>query len=71
MKKSRKKHFFMSLLAIFLPWLVMLIYGNIGGALITMVLQVTIIGWIPAAIWAWRTVHGTIRQSMTFENPEP
>ena len=71
MKKSRERHFFMSLFAIFVPWLVMLIYGNIGGALITMVLQVTVIGWIPAAIWAWRTVHGTVHKSTTFENPEP
>ncbi len=71
MKKHKERHFFMSLLAIFLPWIVMLIYKNFGGALITIVLQATVIGWIPAAIWAWRTVHGTIDKSMQFENPEP
>ena len=72
MKKRREKHFFKSLLAIFIPWVVMLIYGNIGAAAITLILQVTVIGWIPAAIWAWRTVHGTVHQSSKeFENPAP
>ena len=70
MRKNKEKHFFMSLLAIFVPWVVMLIYGNIGGTLITLVLQATVIGWIPAAIWAWRTVHGTIHPSTTSENNE-
>lgn len=50
------KRIFMSILAVFIPWLVLLINDNPGGALITLVLQATLIGWIPASIWAWRVV---------------
>ncbi|WP_133130682.1 YqaE/Pmp3 family membrane protein [Legionella yabuuchiae] len=53
------KHVFMSILAIFLPWVVLLLNDNPGGALITLVLQATLIGWIPASMWAWRVVHET------------
>lgn len=48
----------MSLVAIFLPWVALLIYDNPLGALIALIMQVTLIGWIPASIWAWKTVHG-------------
>lgn len=51
------KNFFMSLLAIFLPWLVFLIEDDPGGALLALILQATIIGWIPASMWAWRVLH--------------
>lgn len=47
----------MSLLAIFFPWIVLLLYDNPGGALVALILQATGIGWIPASIWAWRVVH--------------
>ena len=49
--------FIYSCLAIFFPASIMLIYDNPVGALIALLLQSTIIGWIPAAIWAWRVVH--------------
>ena len=71
MKKHKEKHFFKSLLAIFLPWVILLIYGNIGGAFVALILQATVIGWIPATIWARRTVNGTLNKPSSSENPAP
>lgn len=52
MKKS-----FKNLLAIFFPWAIFLMLDNPGAALIAIIMQVTIIGWIPASIWAWQTLY--------------
>ena len=52
------KKFILSLVAIFFPWLVILFNDNPGGALLALALQATVIGWIPASMWAWREVHG-------------
>ncbi|MCP0914719.1 MULTISPECIES: YqaE/Pmp3 family membrane protein [Legionella] len=51
------KRLFMSLLAIFFPWVVLFLNDNPGGALIALILQATVVGWIPASMWAWRIVH--------------
>ncbi|TVT42666.1 YqaE/Pmp3 family membrane protein [Hymenobacter setariae] len=40
------------LLAILLPPLSMIINGHILKGILCFILQVTLIGWIPAAIWA-------------------
>lgn len=42
----------MILLAILFPSISFLIRGKILTAILCFVLQITIIGWIPAAIWA-------------------
>jgi len=42
----------MILIAILLPWLSFLLRGKILSGIICLVLQLTLIGWIPAAIWA-------------------
>ncbi|MBW0177081.1 YqaE/Pmp3 family membrane protein [Sediminibacterium sp.] len=42
----------MTLVAIFLPFLSFMLRGRILTGIICLVLQVTLIGWIPAAIWA-------------------
>ncbi|HYG15498.1 MAG TPA: YqaE/Pmp3 family membrane protein [Bacteroidia bacterium] len=39
-------------IAFFLPWLSLLLQGKIGAGIICLILQITIIGWIPAFIWA-------------------
>ena len=44
-------------MAIFFPWLVLLFEDNPGGALVALIMQASIIGWIPASLWAWRTIH--------------
>ncbi len=42
----------MTLIAIFFPSLSFLLRGKILTAVICLILQITLIGWIPAAIWA-------------------
>ena len=42
----------MILLAIFLPWLSFLLRGKILSGIVCLILQITLIGWIPAALWA-------------------
>ena len=40
------------LLAIFLPFLSFLTIGKPVAGIICLLLQITVIGWIPAALWA-------------------
>lgn len=47
----------MIIISIFFPWLAMLINDRLGAAAATLVLQATVIGWIPAAIWALRVTQ--------------
>jgi len=42
----------MTLIAIFFPFVSFLLRGRIFTSIICFILQVTLIGWIPAAIWA-------------------
>ncbi len=42
----------MTLIAIILPWLSFFLRGKIFTGIICLILQCTVIGWIPAAIWA-------------------
>ena len=39
-------------IAIFLPWLAFFTIGRPFAGIICLLLQITLIGWIPAAIWA-------------------
>ena len=65
MKGIFLKQWIMSLLAIFLPWVVFLIEDNPGAALVAIVLQATAVGWIPASIWAWNVVHEKHKKTTT------
>lgn len=40
------------LLAIFLPFLVFFTIGRPIAGIVCLILQITLIGWIPAALWA-------------------
>ncbi|MDO4706617.1 YqaE/Pmp3 family membrane protein [Allofranklinella schreckenbergeri] len=40
------------LLAIFLPFLVFFTIGRPLAGIVCLVLQITLIGWLPAALWA-------------------
>ncbi|MCG7392709.1 YqaE/Pmp3 family membrane protein [Microvirga sp. ACRRW] len=40
------------LIALILPWLTFFTIGRPFAGLICLILQVTVIGWLPAAIWA-------------------
>jgi uncharacterized membrane protein YqaE (UPF0057 family) len=49
------------LIAFLLPWLTFFTIGRPLAGIVCLVLQVTLIGWVPAAIWAvyalsqWKT----------------
>ena len=40
------------LIAVFLPWLLFFTIGRPLAGVICLILQVTLVGWIPAALWA-------------------
>ena len=40
------------LLALLLPWAAFFTIGRPISAIVCLLLQITVIGWIPAAIWA-------------------
>jgi uncharacterized membrane protein YqaE (UPF0057 family) len=40
------------LIALILPWLTFFTIGRPFAGLICLILQITVIGWLPAAIWA-------------------
>lgn len=40
------------LLAILLPFLSFMVRGKIFTGIVCLILQITLIGWLPAAIWA-------------------
>lgn len=40
------------LIALFLPWMVFFTIGRPFAGLMCLLLQLTLIGWIPATIWA-------------------
>ncbi len=42
----------MIILAVLLPWLSFILRGKIIQGVICLILQITLIGWLPAAIWA-------------------
>ncbi|MFH6999425.1 YqaE/Pmp3 family membrane protein [Flavobacterium sp. FlaQc-57] len=42
----------MTLIAIFFPFVSFFLRGRIVTSIICLILQITLIGWLPAAIWA-------------------
>ena len=44
------------LIALLLPWLAFFTMGKPISGLICLVLQITLIGWLPAAVWAFFVV---------------
>ena len=47
----------MILIAILFPWLSFFMRGKIVSGIICLILQITLIGWLPAAIWAVMSRH--------------
>jgi uncharacterized membrane protein YqaE (UPF0057 family) len=45
-------------IALFLPWLSFFTMGKFVQGIICLVLQLTIIGWLPATIWAFASIGG-------------
>ena len=44
------------IIAILLPWLLFFTIGRPLAGIICLILQITLIGWLPAAIWAVYTL---------------
>lgn len=51
------KRIFLSIIAIFFPWLILFMDDNPFGGLLALVLQASLIGWIPATIWAFNIIN--------------
>ena len=45
------------LLALFLPWLAFFTIGMVGSGVICLILQITLIGWLPATSWAFFAIN--------------
>jgi len=45
------------IIAFFLPWISLMLQGKILSSIICLFLQITIIGWIPAVIWAFTALN--------------
>ncbi|MCA3641923.1 MAG: YqaE/Pmp3 family membrane protein [Methylobacterium sp.] len=43
--------------AILIPWLALMLRGRIFQGIICLFLQLTLIGWIPAAIWVVMVIN--------------
>ena len=56
------KRFFIAFLAATVPWLLLLIKDNPGGALVALVMQATAIGWPFASIWAYKTMYPSTKK---------
>jgi uncharacterized membrane protein YqaE (UPF0057 family) len=46
------------LIALFFPWITFFTMGKIGQGILCLILQCTLIGWLPATIWAFVTIGG-------------
>src|SRR5882762_4050221 len=56
-KRSREWGWSMRyVLALFLPWAVFFTMGKVGQGFLCLLLQVTIIGWLTAIVWAFLTI---------------
>jgi uncharacterized membrane protein YqaE (UPF0057 family) len=60
------------IIALLLPWLTFFTIGRPIAGIICLVLQLTIIGWLPAAIWAvyaWSEYKAHKRVEKSFRQP--
>lgn len=46
------------LIALFLPWLSFFTMGKFIQGIICLLLQLTVIGWLPATLWAFFAISG-------------
>lgn len=47
------------MLAVLFPPLALLLCGRVMSAIFCLLLMFTLVGWIPAAIWAWTAITQT------------
>lgn len=53
------------LVAIIFPWLAMILKGKVIQGIICLFLQITILGWLPATIWAILVVNNQKNEERT------
>lgn len=51
------RRFFLTIIALFFPWLSFLLMDNPGAAILAIVMQATLIGWPFATMWALRDIN--------------
>jgi multisubunit Na+/H+ antiporter MnhB subunit len=56
------KRLLMLAISIIVPWLVLLLYDNPGGALVALIMQATGIGWPFATVWAWKVAKPHLKK---------
>jgi uncharacterized membrane protein YqaE (UPF0057 family) len=44
------------LVALFLPWLAFFTMGQVFSGIVCLLLQLSIVGWLPATIWAFMAI---------------
>ncbi|MBP2150798.1 YqaE/Pmp3 family membrane protein [Xanthobacter autotrophicus DSM 597] len=44
-------------IAVLIPWLALFMRGRVFQGIICLILQISLIGWIPAAVWALMVVN--------------
>ena len=44
------------LIALFFPWISFFTMGKVGQGFLCLLLQCTLVGWLPATIWAFVTI---------------
>lgn len=49
---TQERKYMRFIIALILPWLSFFTIGRPWAGIICLILQVTLIGWVPAAIWA-------------------
>lgn len=59
------------MVAILFPWAIIFYDDNPLGAFLALAMQATIIGWIPAVIWAWKILHRTPEEKPVIITPPP
>ena len=59
------------MVAILFPWAIIFADDNPLGAFLALAMQVTLIGWIPAAMWAWKIVHRVPEEAPVAVKPSP
>jgi uncharacterized membrane protein YqaE (UPF0057 family) len=52
----------MIVVAVLLPWFALLLHGHVFQAAFCLGLQLTLLGWIPAAIWAVLVINNDRRE---------
>ncbi|TAL65464.1 MAG: hypothetical protein EPN84_01460 [Legionella sp.] len=64
------KKILLGFVAVFVPWVLLLINDNPGGAFVALIMQASVIGWPFATVWAWKVAtQSPIKGKKRTENP--